>query len=183
MSRTTPLLLVAALAVLAAPRAASAETAFHLDMELGVSHFMEDAGLTGLSLGLTPGVALKSGLVLEADLGYHSGSEGPVTFAAYPMVMPGVSYEFEAGALRPFFDAHAGVALLRSSVDFSIGGDLFGTSSLSSSTTALAFNVGGGLAYLINDTVGLGGQLGLWWFNEGDGFTMIDAGLHASFRF
>lgn len=174
---------VLALLVIAAPSTAEANNKVQVDVGLGVAHLMvEGEGFTGFGLGITPGYAVTNNLIVELDLGYHNGSDGPLSFGVIPLLMPGVSYNIGNGALQPFVDAHVGLVSLRSKVEFD-GGGFFGGGTVSGSTSEVALNFGGGVDYMINDMIGIGGQLGVWMVMASETVTMIDAGVHSTFRF
>lgn len=175
-------LLAASLLVITAPAQAQSggDAGFNLDADLGLAQFF-GGGPTGFGVNLRPGYRLANGLALEVNLGYHTGSKGGVSQSLIPFLL-GASYGFDVGSLRPFVGAHIGLAAVRVKIPVFEG--LFGLSP-SATSTQLAFNIGGGLDYMLSDMVGVGGSVYFWniFGSYGGSGQMLNAGAHVIVKF
>lgn len=174
--------LTASLLLLATPAVAQerGNAGFNLDADIGLAQFF-NGGPTGFGVNVRPGYRLSNGLALEVNLGYHTGSKGGVSQSVIPFLL-GASYGFDVGSIRPFVGAHLGLAALRVKIPAIEG--FFGFSP-SATTTQLAFNIGGGVDYMLNDKIGVGGSVYFWNFfgSFGGSGQMLNAGAHAIFQF
>lgn len=175
--------LVAALLFVASPASAQdggSPSGFNLEADIGLAQFF-NGGPTGFGLNLRPGYRLPFGLVIEGNLGVHTGKKSGVSQTVIPF-MVGATYGFDLGAVRPFAGLHFGAAVLRVKVPGF--GNVFGVTP-TASTTSGAFNVGGGADYMVTDSFGVGGSLWFWsFFSSGAGSaTMMNVGAHVAYTF
>lgn len=170
------------------PSADDGGTGFRLSTNLGVTKFFDD-GPTGFGLDVYPGFAVWRGLVVEAQLGVHTGRRdvgyyGPFIVSSTRVsstVIPfevGARYAHPIGPVTPFGGFHMGPASVRGCAGGTCDGEV-----------KFGLNVGGGAEYQLTDAIGVG--IAMWFhnifvgdtsaFDDNASIQMFHFGAHATF--
>ena len=153
---------------------ALADSMLEVSGNLGLAYLMPDSGdsASGVGLDVALGFPMGLGLVPEVMIGYTVNDISPFSFNNL-MVMGGARFDFPISViLEPFVYAHVGLCNL----SLSYGSDT------SDSTAYFGLNAGGGVRYMVADTVGVGISAGPVFVFADDMLKYIRGNVHALIR-